>query len=366
MKVIFYVQGEGRGHLTQAIAIAEKLKAMGHDVITVGVGKPSKREIPTYVKDYFERHFFVYKTLEIFYTKGRKLHKARTFFTCLWRGIYYFKSLRNIRRRWKHQKPDLIINFFEPLAGMAIRLSKPPCPVLSISHQNLFLGETDYALKGRWLDHLATVLLAKLSAGRAKLIALSLTDMPVHPAITVSPPLLRSQVDLQAVSRENFALVYLLNTGYMDDIKRLSDRYPDLGFKVFVAHNDPSPVVRYGDKVEFHRIDGIKFLDCMQRCRCVIATAGFETVAEAAWLGKPIGVVPVEGHYEQNCNAQDVERCGLGIMRHDFEFDMDALCEFDNTDAVTTYREWLSRSDQIFIDALSEFYSEAELKGIAI
>ena len=42
----------------------------------------------------------------------------------------------------------------------------------------------------------------------------------------------------------------------------------------------------------------------MGRCRGVVCTAGFESVSEAMWLGKPVCMAPTPGHYEQRCNAR--------------------------------------------------------------
>ena len=39
MKVLFIVQGEGRGHLTQAITLEEILRRNGHEVVEVLGGK---------------------------------------------------------------------------------------------------------------------------------------------------------------------------------------------------------------------------------------------------------------------------------------------------------------------------------------
>ena len=43
MKFLFIVQGEGRGHLTQAITLEEILRRNGHEVVEVLVGKSSSR-----------------------------------------------------------------------------------------------------------------------------------------------------------------------------------------------------------------------------------------------------------------------------------------------------------------------------------
>ena len=46
MKVLFIVQGEGRGHLTQAITLEEILRRNGHEVVEVLVGKSNTRRLP--------------------------------------------------------------------------------------------------------------------------------------------------------------------------------------------------------------------------------------------------------------------------------------------------------------------------------
>ena len=39
MKFLFIVQGEGRGHFTQALAMEEMLLRNGHEVVEILVGK---------------------------------------------------------------------------------------------------------------------------------------------------------------------------------------------------------------------------------------------------------------------------------------------------------------------------------------
>ena len=46
MRVLFVVQGEGRGHLTQAISMEKLLRGNGHEVVEVLVGKSESRRLP--------------------------------------------------------------------------------------------------------------------------------------------------------------------------------------------------------------------------------------------------------------------------------------------------------------------------------
>ena len=51
MKILFIIQGEGRGHLTQALSLRQKLMAEGHEIVGVLVGKSPARRLP----DFFRR-----------------------------------------------------------------------------------------------------------------------------------------------------------------------------------------------------------------------------------------------------------------------------------------------------------------------
>ena len=48
MKYLFIVQGEGRGHLTQAITMEKMLLRHGHKVVGIMVGRNSDRGLPSF------------------------------------------------------------------------------------------------------------------------------------------------------------------------------------------------------------------------------------------------------------------------------------------------------------------------------
>ena len=55
MKFLFIVQGEGRGHLTQALTLEEHLRKEGHEIVEVLVGKSRTRELP----EFFRKKLFL-------------------------------------------------------------------------------------------------------------------------------------------------------------------------------------------------------------------------------------------------------------------------------------------------------------------
>jgi hypothetical protein len=57
----------------------------------------------------------------------------------------------------------------------------------------------------------------------------------------------------------------------------------------------------------------------MRRCCGLVSTAGFESICEAMYLGKPVFMIPVKHQIEQHCNAIDAYREGVGLWNFDFD-----------------------------------------------
>src|SRR5258708_39672819 len=53
MKIMFTVQGEGRGHMTQAIAMSEMLQRRGHQIVAVVAGANQTRSLPAFFEQGF-------------------------------------------------------------------------------------------------------------------------------------------------------------------------------------------------------------------------------------------------------------------------------------------------------------------------
>ena len=56
MKMLFIIQGEGRGHLTQALSLRRKLADEGHQVVGVLVGKSPARRIPDFFMEKIKKY----------------------------------------------------------------------------------------------------------------------------------------------------------------------------------------------------------------------------------------------------------------------------------------------------------------------
>ncbi len=182
---------------------------------------------------------------------------------------------------------------------------------------------------------------------------LSLYDAPDIPGenLFVGPPILRQQLfELQPNPNGNFVLAYLLNHGYAEQIIEWHQKNPRTILHCFYDKPDAPPEFKHDATLTFHRLDGEKFLRMMADCKYVACTAGFEAVCEAAYLGKPLFLMPVENHVEQQINAIDATRIGLGIT--DKSFNLDRLVELPERLNNTKFRAWLNRADSLLLQSI--------------
>ncbi|MDX1545397.1 MAG: glycosyltransferase family protein [Rhodothermales bacterium] len=357
LDILFLVQGEGRGHLTQALALRERLEAAGHRVAAVLAGCSRSRRAPTFFLDAFDVPVVCLDSPNFVTGRARRgIRWAATFGRALGRLPRYHAALRRLGAALDRYRPDVVVNFYEPLGGLYYALHRPSVPMVCVAHQYLYLHPAHRFPPGRRLPRLALRTFTRLTAfGAARRLALSLYPLAPPPgeAITVVPPLLRKALFAQPQGAEEaFFLVYLLNHGYAADVERWHARHPGVPLHVFWDHPAAAPVERRDPTLTFHRLDGTRFLELMARCRGLVTTAGFESVAEAMYLGKPVLAIPVEGHFEQFCNSRDAVRAGAGIART--AYDLDALLAYlpHYESPAPRFRAWLEEGHGRIVEAI--------------
>ena len=108
MKFLFIVQGEGRGHFTQAITLEEMLLRNGHEVVEVLVGKSSTRTLPGFfnrsihapVKRFISPNFL--PTAD-----NKRANLTKSFAYNLLRLPEYLRSMYYINQRIRETGADL-------------------------------------------------------------------------------------------------------------------------------------------------------------------------------------------------------------------------------------------------------------------
>lgn len=352
MKFLFIVQGEGRGHMTQTISMEDILLRNGHEVVEVLVGKSERREIPKFFYEKVKAPVKLYESPNFLVgdnNKGILLFKSILY--NLKRCRRYFKSMAFIKQRINETKPDLVINFYELLAGLTYAFHRPHSPYICIGHQYLFLHPEFVFPKGQRFQSFMLNFNTTMTSFRAKkFLALSFVPMGDAPGkkVYVVPPLLRKEVLGLTPGNGNYILGYMLNAGYSEEIMRWHKNNPEIPAHIFWDKSDAPEDLEVEKNLYFHKISDIKFLSYMKNCMGYASTAGFESVCEAMFLSKPILMVPTGGHFEQLCNSFDASRAGAGIVSQSFELDklIEYIPKYTKNEQFTT---WIKNAETVFL-----------------
>jgi uncharacterized protein (TIGR00661 family) len=292
-------------------------------------------------------------TLEFKYKNSRAVNNTATLLGVLANLPKYARLVRQLDAIVSAARPDVIINFFEPIAAFYTLTRRRRPPVVAVGHQFMFQHPGYVRAPGLWKQLFSMRVYTWLLGAGATKLALSLYEAPDLPAkrIIVGPPILRRQLfSLKSNPAGQFTLVYLLNHGYADQIIRWSDAHPQTRLHCFYDKPGAPAEFQHSPALTFHKLDGGKFLDFMAECRNVVCTAGFESVSEAAWLGKPLFLVPVENHVEQQVNAIDAEQFGIGVADH--SFNLDRLAELPERLPTEKFHAWMDSAPKKFFQAL--------------
>ena len=323
-KYLLFVQGEGRGHMTQAITLHDLLIEKGHEISGIVLGSSGKRDIPEFFFKHMKAPILQLQSPNFVTDKKNKSINVTKSVIHGFKNLKIYKeSLKKIDELIKITKPDVIVNFFDLLAGLYYRLYKPNIPHLCIAHQYIYLHPEFKFPDGKKVDQFAIKIFTKItSTGSNKKLALSFYDLKeTKNDVTVVPPLLRNQVfELNAEKSEHY-LIYLVNNGYFDEIADWHNKNQDVELHCFT--DNPQYIhSNYNfnkNKLFVHPINDKLFLEKMSGARGLATSAGFESVCEAMYLGKPVLMVPIKGHYEQFCNSRDAHKAGAGIYADTFE-----------------------------------------------
>jgi uncharacterized protein (TIGR00661 family) len=357
MRFFFIVQGEGRGHMTQAISLSTILRKNGHDLQHVVVGKSSRREIP----DFFHKNIpCPISQLESpnFVTdkKNKSVKLFRSILFNLLRINVFYNSINQLDVLVKEKQPDVIVNFYDFLGGLYFLYKNPKVQHIPIAHQFFIEHPTFEFPRGKLLDRFAFKLGNKLASFRAsKKLALSFQDYEdTVNEIVIVPPLIREEIKTIQVTHKDHFLVYMVNHGYAEQVEAFHQKNPTIPIHCFWDKKDEPETLSKSENLTFHRLSDKKFIELMASCKGYLTTAGFESICEAMLMGKPVLMVPVKGHYEQSCNAADATDAGAGIANE--SFDLEILLNYipSYTSVQKQFRSWCDRTEELLIKNLTD------------
>lgn len=328
----------------------------GHEVVAVLVGKSNRRELPAFFFDSIEAPVYRFDSPNFLPAANNKK-------TNIWISIIYnlLKTPQYLRSIWfihykiKQLDADVVINFYEMMIGLTYAFFPPKIPYISVAHQYLFL-HPDYKFPDKnKVELLMLKFFTYITCVRSsKLFALAIEQKENVPdsRIVVVPPLLRKEILQCQPENGNYLHGYMLNANYADEIIAYQKKHPDVQMHFFWDKKDSPTETIVNEHLTFHKLDDKLFIQYMAGCKGYATTAGFESVCEAMYLGKPILMVPT--HIEQSCNAHEASLAGAGVVSD--HFDIDALLAYipvykGNTDfhiwAQQSENYWMKEFDQI-------------------
>jgi uncharacterized protein (TIGR00661 family) len=288
MKILYAVQGTGNGHLSRAADIIPCLQKHGEVDILVS-GTQGDLDLPFPIK---------YKV------KGLSFIFGKSGGVDLWKTVAR-ANLRKLRKNIRElpvEKYDLVINDFEPVSAWACYFQNKPC--IALSHQSAVLAKQ--FPQPETSDKLGRLILQNYAPANYK--------YGFHfsgNGDTIFTPVVRQLVREQHIMDKGHYTVYLPSYDDKTLIKRLA-KYKEVRWDVFSKHNKKKTVVK---NITIQPINGEKFMLSMATSAGVLCGAGFETPAEALYLGKKLLVIPMKNQYEQQLNAAALQQLGVPVLK---------------------------------------------------
>jgi uncharacterized protein (TIGR00661 family) len=356
MKFVFIVQGEGRGHMTQAIAFSKMLKKQGHELTGVIVGKSRRRAIPEFFLREISAPIHLVESPNFACDKAeKKILIGKTIRQNLAKASTFWRSLKEIHKVVQSEQPDIILNFYDLLGGLYNGIFRPEAQYWVIGHQYLIYHPEFQFAPAAGLNKFLFKFNTRLTAlGASEKLALSFYELESTNEITVVPPLLREEVKKLTPTSGHFFLTYMVNSGYGAEVIAFAKANPHLTIRAYWDKKDAAETEQPLPNLSFHRVHDQNFLRDMATCKGLVSTAGFESICEAMYLGKPVMVIPVKGQYEQACNALDTLKSGAGIASDDFDFSKLEQSIQTGSRSMNSFQTWESTWPNTFRKILTE------------
>ncbi len=351
-RCLFFVQGEGRGHLSQALAMAEMLESLGHDVVEVWTGSRNEVLLPAYYLQPFEGKHWHYAAPWLHRRANRRgIETAASIWLNTFRIPRYLKEVRRLRKRIATLRPEYVFNFYEGLAALALRRCPGGIRRIAVGHH--FYHQIKRRRTGKTAP-MGKRLLAWMSrivaAGSDRILVLSFgAELQARDPYLLFPPLIRAEVLKSTYKPGKRQLAYFMDEGHIWDLIHRQGESPEGGVDVYCFHQALSKLPK---AYVLQAPTADVFLGKLCKCSRLWTTAGFETVAEAAWLGVDIGLFPAEGHYEQYLNALDAFERGMAVPGKTKNGDIPLQIRTFDRDA---YRAWVLQAKSLLKQVLGEY-----------
>jgi uncharacterized protein (TIGR00661 family) len=353
---IIFLQSEGRGHITQAMALQEILNQQNIGVSALVIRRTTRKTAIQFLKKRFHCEFLFIESYEFFKGKnGKSVNLLHTGIDALLKLPKILISIFKLRKTLKKIPYDIIFNFYEPACTFYNLFFREQQKTISIAHQNSYLHPDFRFPKKHFFNALFlkyyTKLTAALSAYKIALSFYPLSNLS-KTNLVVTGPLLRNKLKDLDTSDDNFILVYLAYNNYLEDIIQWHNKHQDISIHCFTDKKGVAGTEALNDKFFVHSIDENSFLQYLSKCSGVVTTAGFESVCEALYLDKSVMMVPIANHFEQHCNAIDAQKveAGIAAAHYDISQLLNYLTTLSKDKKNNNFRTFTDQSEHIIIN----------------
>jgi uncharacterized protein (TIGR00661 family) len=338
-RVCYSVQTTGLGHWVPYRALGTALMDRGYELITFTSGP----ELPVFFYPVSLKHYHLRGPTLII--RGSRLNYIKTFFYNLLRIPLFFLNLFKFAKFIEKEKPDLIIEDYEPFTSNYLRFWKPDIASFSVDHQSTFISPM---FPHRNIGFLLKTITRIFTFARFRLCS-SFSDYGSRGGFVSLPPILRREVLEQSASDDGSILVYH-STAQDSDKERLKKACPKNWKFIF-----------YGYKAEeFENISfrpkGEGFLEDLAKCHLYVTNCGFFSVCEALVLGKKVICRPIEGHAEQEWNAKLLKAFANVRVETQVDYGNLKIDQIPEADPVQT--AWLRRGLESALKHISEIFTK--------
>ena len=287
MKILYALQGTGNGHLARANIFIPILKKYG-DVDVLISSKDHDIVLNTEVK---------FKINGLGFTFGKN------------GGINYWQSFKNFKLiaffrdmlRFPINDYDVVINDFEPLTAWLCKFKKKK--IIALSHHSSYLSnKVPRPQKTDWF----TEKVLKYHSPCNHYFSFHFKGYDAN----IYTPIIKPEIRNGTVTNNQSVTVYLPSYHHQILVPYFL-QIPEITFNIFCKHSNKSYCK---NNVNIFTINENIFTTAMLNCQGVICNSGFETPAEAIFLGKKLLCIPMKGQYEQQCNAAALKLLGVTVI----------------------------------------------------
>ncbi len=287
-KIFYAVQATGNGHISRAEQLYPYLKQFGEvDFFISGNNANLDFKIPVKYR-----------------SKGCSLHYSKC------GGLNYFDVVKNIKpfMMYKDAKSlplenyDVIINDFDFVTSLACKLKG--LPSVQLGHQASFQSdETPRPDKKSVVGE--TIL--KHYAHATRHIGFHFQKYDSF----ILPPVIKEEFIDAKPSDLNHVTIYLPSFQKHCLLEAFC-KLPHIQFHWFL---DSINSIRTEKNITYYPINQALFNKSLLSCHGLITGGGFETPSEALYLGKKLISIPIQNHYEQQCNAAAAKQMGVKVLQ---------------------------------------------------